>query len=651
MKPTEFVTELSNDALARYKTAAGADASAADKAGNYKRGDKRFSGIVKATKKQFANDVKKHYNKDMSEDEQLDGMALGELKAIVQDAKKIYQHVKSGTPLEAWMYKKITNSNESLTAVAQQIDNPAIREPEGVAEGNLNEFVPPNNDGGDNERSRRLRKLLEIAIQVAKQKNVDELGMIHAMNMIAGDDFFSTAVEGILPDITDKEYMFVLQSAYKTVKQGVAEGDSPAINDAWFKQGAFQTYKKATPVKYTVPGQPGTVKTLEGPMKHSAQAHIITGPKGEQYPVEPAKFAKLYDDNGDGTATPKKIPKLAKLADHDGVLHTSWGDLQYTAGNDYIVRHGANDYGAVKKDIFAQTYALPQDVAEGFSLNGITKFANIVPSFLTKLFTIGQNEAQETWQMLQILNLKRQGKATPAQIKFMNAQWKDLVVMALGLGLAGHAAVAGAAHAGVAGAVADVAKDELKETLVDNGLEWAAEFLFAKFGIDLIKKLSQMLTTSSGKKYNKDQEIQQKTQAPNVGPASDANVEKMYNKAKTGFGGMAEGHPEDDDDHECYDCRGTGEGQHEGTSCRSCGGTGVARPDHEEDDSDYEDRLSQRRGFRESKQTVKEDAGATSSSSIASVVSEFGDEAFTRKALQKKLSGYGNRLTNVKKVK
>ncbi len=47
--------------------------------------------------------------------------------------------------------------------------------------------------------------------------------MIHGMNMIAGDEFFNTAVEGILPDITDKEYMFVLQSAYKTVKQGLAE--------------------------------------------------------------------------------------------------------------------------------------------------------------------------------------------------------------------------------------------------------------------------------------------------------------------------------------------------------------------------------------------------------------------------------------------
>jgi hypothetical protein len=51
--------ELSNDMLGKYKKAAGADASKADKEGNFKRGDKRFSGIVKATNKQFANDAKK----------------------------------------------------------------------------------------------------------------------------------------------------------------------------------------------------------------------------------------------------------------------------------------------------------------------------------------------------------------------------------------------------------------------------------------------------------------------------------------------------------------------------------------------------------------------------------------------------------------
>jgi hypothetical protein len=128
-----------------------------------------------------------------------------------------------------------------------------------------------------------------------------------------------------------------------------------SVNDDWFSDG-FQTFKKAAPIKYKTAIAPGTIETLEGPMQYIAGHKIITGPKGEQYPISAEKFKTLYDDNKDGTATPKKIIKIAKLADHDGVLHTSWGDLNYTKGNDYIVRHGENDYGAVKKDIFAQTY-------------------------------------------------------------------------------------------------------------------------------------------------------------------------------------------------------------------------------------------------------------------------------------------------------
>ena len=94
--------------------------------------------------------------------------------------------------------------------------------------GKINEFAPPSSGrdggGGEDERSRRLRKLLEIAIKVAEEQNVGTLGKIHAMNTIAGDDFFRVAVQGILADITDREYMFVLESAYKTVKQGLSEG-------------------------------------------------------------------------------------------------------------------------------------------------------------------------------------------------------------------------------------------------------------------------------------------------------------------------------------------------------------------------------------------------------------------------------------------
>lgn len=56
----ENINELSTDMLARYKTGAAASAKAADASGNYKKGDKRFSGINKATSKQFDNDLKKH---------------------------------------------------------------------------------------------------------------------------------------------------------------------------------------------------------------------------------------------------------------------------------------------------------------------------------------------------------------------------------------------------------------------------------------------------------------------------------------------------------------------------------------------------------------------------------------------------------------
>jgi hypothetical protein len=61
------INELSTNKLAQYKTASAADAKKADSEGDYKRGDKRFSGIVRATNKQFANDTKKHGQQGVAE--------------------------------------------------------------------------------------------------------------------------------------------------------------------------------------------------------------------------------------------------------------------------------------------------------------------------------------------------------------------------------------------------------------------------------------------------------------------------------------------------------------------------------------------------------------------------------------------------------
>jgi hypothetical protein len=145
----------------------------------------------------------------------------------------------------------------------------------------------------------------------------------------------------------------------KTLKEYIESVEGTRVGEEWFRNHAFQAYKKPDRKEpFEVAKDNGVLDTLEGPVQYSAGDYIMTGPKGEQYPISPEKFAELKTDNGDGTASPKKIIKLCKVADHDGevVLKYNGSQLAYHSGEDVIVRHGPGDYGVVKADIFKQTY-------------------------------------------------------------------------------------------------------------------------------------------------------------------------------------------------------------------------------------------------------------------------------------------------------
>jgi len=92
----EVVNELSTDLLSRYKKAASDDASAADKAGDFKKGNKRFSGIMKATNKQFANDLKKHVKEEISKilEEIATAKTLGKDTSVLQKQLSKVRSVK-----------------------------------------------------------------------------------------------------------------------------------------------------------------------------------------------------------------------------------------------------------------------------------------------------------------------------------------------------------------------------------------------------------------------------------------------------------------------------------------------------------------------------------------------------------------------------
>lgn len=128
------------------------------------------------------------------------------------------------------------------------------------------------------------------------------------------------------------------------------------IDDNWFN-GGIMVSKKGNVETYLLASEDGTINTLEGLVAYKKGFYILTGSKGEKYPMSPEKFRELKTDLGSGRCQPKKISKLAKLADHDGEVKTSWGEkLSYRKEEDYIVKHGSGDYGVVKKSIFFDTY-------------------------------------------------------------------------------------------------------------------------------------------------------------------------------------------------------------------------------------------------------------------------------------------------------
>ena len=124
----------------------------------------------------------------------------------------------------------------------------------------------------------------------------------------------------------------------------------------WFRKGSIQVHKKAIPVKFEVAMSNGHIDTLEGIMNYEIGHKIMIGPLGEKYPLSNEVFHTYYEIFKEDTAIPKKIVKLAKLADHDGMITTVWGCLEYKAEEHFIIQHGPDNFGPVRVDIFFKTY-------------------------------------------------------------------------------------------------------------------------------------------------------------------------------------------------------------------------------------------------------------------------------------------------------
>ena len=290
----EQIDELSNDMMGRYKTAAGADASKADKAGDYNKGNKRFSGIMRATKKQMANDIvtrasavseaavatdkdkilsvhdKKgsslrvlasnlgHYRdagykavreaKEKTEYDYEGDMARGQLQSVINNAQRVHDMLEDNDNLPEWVQSKITLAEDYISTVANYMMSEIDESVEQIDEREDDEYhttrehkvgVVISKDNGPKERMKATIRAKEPqhAVDKALKHYKDKGYTVHDHKYlgegIADDKYGSAASETLVT----KPY----KEPAKKMKE--SKDDSPPFDGPYVKRKGTVTDK------------------------------------------------------------------------------------------------------------------------------------------------------------------------------------------------------------------------------------------------------------------------------------------------------------------------------------------------------------------------------------------------------------------------
>ena len=153
----------------------------------------------------------------------------------------------------------------------------------------------------------------------------------------------------------------IMETWRRFINEGASEeiiGDS-FMPDLDKDPEAFKCFKKPIPLEFRIAQKPEKVQTKEGPVQAKAGAYIMTGTKGENWPIPADQFNYdiLTQDGSTGTAAKKKIIVPAKEMNETFEVKVSWSPntLKGKIG-DYLVQYGPGDYGVVDKEIFNETY-------------------------------------------------------------------------------------------------------------------------------------------------------------------------------------------------------------------------------------------------------------------------------------------------------
>ena len=138
------------------------------------------------------------------------------------------------------------------------------------------------------------------------------------------------------------------------------------VNDDDFKRldDPQVAFKRPAWLTYQLAEEERIVETKEGTQIARQGDAIVTGIKGERWPIPKDKHDgyDFKEENG-VTSISKKLALVAvAFANEPMNVKLSWSDNPLEAkSDDAIVRYGANDFGVVDREIYEKTYASLKD--------------------------------------------------------------------------------------------------------------------------------------------------------------------------------------------------------------------------------------------------------------------------------------------------
>ena len=126
---------------------------------------------------------------------------------------------------------------------------------------------------------------------------------------------------------------------------------------------AILVIKRPIPVSVHFTATPGTCQTLEGNVSYQPGDAILTGTRGEQWPVRRDLFLASYDPipptapGTDGLYRKRPTPARAIRLTHPLSVPVGWQNdpLQGHPG-DWLIRYDDGSHGTIQDAIFRETY-------------------------------------------------------------------------------------------------------------------------------------------------------------------------------------------------------------------------------------------------------------------------------------------------------